>query len=610
MANKINQSTFSLNHWQPFDILPEQELVQLKQFLETENRETGEVIFDVGESVENLYIVGSGLVEIISPEGTAVSQVSAGETFGYRSILRNDKTKLSAKCVESGEILKLSKQYFLDLISKYSEFGSFFRQSERHIESVSDVANSLITATISDVMTRSPVTMNTSMSIQDAARLMDENSISCILVCENDQLVGMVTSGDLASRVIAKGIPNDVSISKVMSQNLYSIKPNALVLDAMIEMSARKIGHVPITENGKPIGILTRTDLIRRQHVSAVYMITDIWRTKDEKEIAEKISNLPQLLAQLVSSGIDAYRIGQVITSVSDAVTKRFIHLAEEFLGPSPVPYLWLACGSQGRQEQTGVSDQDNCIMIDDSYDEKQHGEYFKNLAKFVSDGLNTCGYYYCPGEMMATNSMWCQPVREWRKYFSEWIATPQPMAQMLASVMFDLRPIEGKRSLFEGLQEETLKLAASNSIFCAHMIANSLTHTPPLGLLRGFALIRSGEHKSTIDCKLSGVVPITDIARIYALQGKIQPVNTRERLLIAKEREVLSEQGSNDLIDAYDLISDIRLEHQAKLVKEGKKPDNFVKPSNLSALQRNYLRDAFGVVKTIQSALSHKSVR
>ena len=159
-----------------------------------------------------------------------------------------------------------------------------------------------------------------------------------------------------------------------------------------------------------------------------------------------------------------------------------------------------------------------------------------------MSDGLNTCGYYYCPGEMMATNPKWCQPIREWRKYFSEWIATPQPMAQMLASVMFDLRPIEGKQSLFTGLQEEILELASSNSIFCAHMIANSLTHTPPLGLFRGLALIRSGEHKSTIDSKLSGVVPIIDIARIYALQGKIQPVNTRERLLIAKEKKVLSE--------------------------------------------------------------------
>ena len=609
MSNHSKQSSVSLRHWQPFDILPEQEFEQLHQSLEAEFHESGEIIFEVGEEVNCLYIIMTGSVEILSPEGTVVSLVSAGETFGYRSILRGRNTQLVAKCVDSCEFLKLPKSFFLELISKYPEFGSFFRQIGRPTDSVSDVANSLITARIADVMTRDPVTISTSKSIQDAARLMDQYSISCILVCENDQLVGIVTSSDLASRVIAQGISNDSAISQVMSQSLYSVKPNALVFDAMIEMSARMIGHVPVIENGKPIGILTRTDLIRRQSVSAVYMVTDIWRTADEKEIAKKISNLPQLLAQLVGSGVDAYRIGQIITSVSDAVTKRFIHLAEEALGPPPVPYLWLACGSQGRQEQTGVSDQDNCILIDDSYDENQHGEYFKNLAKFVSDGLNTCGYYYCPGEMMATNPKWCQPVREWRKYFADWIATPQPMAQMLASVMFDLRPIEGKKSLFEGLQEETLELAASNSIFCAHMIANSLTHTPPLGLFRGLALIRSGEHKATIDAKLSGVVPIIDIARIYALQGKIQPVNTRERLLIAKERKVLSEQGSNDLIDAYDLISDIRLEHQAKLIKEGKKPDNFVKPASLSALQRNYLRDAFGVVKTIQSALSHKSV-
>ena len=383
MTTNTKQNPFSLHLWHPFDILPELELNQLLQSLNIENRETGESIFEVGDSIEFLYIVLSGSVEILTSDGTAVSQVSIGETFGYRAILRNDKTQLSAKCIESSEILNLPKENFLNLISKYPEFSKFFRQSERQIESTSDVANSLITATISEIMTHDPVTINSSMSIQDAASLMDQHSISCILVCENDQLEGIVTSSDLASRVIAKSVSYDTPISKIMSQNLYSVNPNALVFDAMIEMSARMIGHVPVIENGKPIGILTRTDLIRRQSVSAVYMVTDIWRTTDEKEIAKKISKLPQLLAQLVGSGVDAYRIGQIITSISDAVTKRFIHLAEETLGPPPVPYLWLACGSQGRREQTGVSDQDNCIMIDDSFEEQQHGEYFKNLAKF-----------------------------------------------------------------------------------------------------------------------------------------------------------------------------------------------------------------------------------
>ena len=136
---------------------------------------------------------------------------------------------------------------------------------------------------------------------------------------------------------------------------------------------------------------------------------------------------------------------------------------------------------------------------------------YFADLAKFVSDGLAACGYVYCPGDMMATNSRWCQPVAKWRDYFRGWIGTPNPEAQMLASVMFDLRPIGGSSKLFGDLQAETLDAAAKNSIFVAHMVANSLKHAPPLGLLRGFATIRSGEHRNTIDMKHSGVVPVTD---------------------------------------------------------------------------------------------------
>ena len=51
---------------------------------------------------------------------------------------------------------------------------------------------------------------------------------------------------------------------------------------------------------------------------------------------------------------------------------------------------------------------------------------YFAELAKFVSDGLDTCGYFYCPGDMMATNPRWCQPLRVWRDYFKGWIGKAQ----------------------------------------------------------------------------------------------------------------------------------------------------------------------------------------
>ena len=173
----------------------------------------------------------------------------------------------------------------------------------------------------------------------------------------------------------------------------------------------------------------------------------------------------------------------------------------------------------------------------------------------------------------------------------------------MLASVMFDLRPIGGDRTLFDGLQQATLDKAAKNSIFVAHMIGNSLKHAPPLGLLRGLATIRSGEHRNQLDLKLNGVVPVVDLGRIYALRGKLSVANTRARIEAAITAGVVSRSGGRDLLDAYDLIATTRLDHQAAQVNAGEKPGNFLSPANLSDFERSHLRDAFVVVKTLQSA-------
>lgn len=176
----------------------------------------------------------------------------------------------------------------------------------------------------------------------------------------------------------------------------------------------------------------------------------------------------------------------------------------------------------------------------------------------------------------------------------------------MLASVMFDLRVIEGEAALFEGLQSETLEAARKNSIFVAHMVGNALKHTPPLSLFRNLALIRSGEHKDMLDLKHSGVVPVVDLGRVYAIQGAIAEPSTKGRLTSARDSGVISQSGAHDLIDAYDLIAEIRLRHQAEQIRAGEAPDNFMAPGLLSDLERSHLRDAFMVIKAMQSYLGH----
>ncbi len=105
---------------------------------------------------------------------------------------------------------------------------------------------------------------------------------------------------------------------------------------------------------------------------------------------------------------------------------------------------------------------------------------------------------------------------------------------------------------------------------------------------------------------KHSGVVPVTDLARVYALQGRLTKVNTRARLEAAIDAGVVSNSGGRDLIEAYDLIAETRLNHQAARVKAGEKPDNFLTPASLSDFERSHLRDAFVVVRTMQSAVGH----
>lgn len=460
---------------------------------------------------------------------------------------------------------------------------------------------------VSELMSVGPFTIAQTESIKLGAQRMLEHRISCLPVVSDGSLVGLVTEADFVGRVVASGVSVDLAVSTVMTSEPLYVSPEQSVLDVLTLMTRHRVAHMPVCSEGKLVGIVTQTDLIRHQVASSVFMVGDISRMKSSAAIAETVQQLPRLLCSLVNNGSSAFETGRIMSSITGAVTRRLLELAEQRFGPPPIRYVWLACGSQGRQEQTGATDQDNCLMLDDSYHPETHGEYFTQLAAFVCDGLDESGYVYCPGDMMASNPKWRQPVSVWREYFNEWIDRPGPTAQMLASVMFDLRPIHGDGSLYEPLRDEVLARARNNSLFVAHMSSNCLTHRPQLGWFGRFRTESSGEHRGKVDLKQGGVVPIVDLARVYALSVGIPLVNTMERLGAGVDSPVLSQTGAHSLKDAHEVILMTRLRHQVAQIKQGHKPDNFVDPSSLSASERDRLRRALKSVKDIQAAMSNR---
>ena len=588
----------------PYDALSRDELARVAGFFSRRDWQSGETIYRHGEMLDGIFLIEDAEVEVTDRAGAPVSVLGRGNSFGERGLMRDGHAATNARVLRGGPILTLQGREFRRLISANAAFSRFFNRGTGR--GVPAQGAQFADLSVADVLAgRTPVTCTPETPIADAARIMRAAHVSSLGVTgAGGVLLGIVTVRDMSNKVVAEGRPGSDPVSAIMTRDPLTLGPQALGADVLGIMAERRIGHLPIAENGRLVGMITQTDLTRVQAISGSVLLREIAAAPDAQALAGASARIPELLLALVSASQRHEIVTRQITDIADAITRRLLVLAEAELGPAPGPWLWAACGSQGRQEQTGISDQDNCLILGAGMDPDH--PWFRDLARFVCDGLNTVGYVYCPGDMMASNPRWRQPIGVWQGYFQGWIDRPSPEAQMLASVMFDLRAIAGDADLLRALQAETLTAAGRNSIFVAHMTANSLKHRPPLGLIGGFATIRSGEHRNQIDMKMNGVVPVTDLGRIYALQAGLTPVNTRARLVAAGEAGAISASGARDLLAAYDLIQTRRLEHQARRVRAGLRPDNFLAPSDLPDFERSHLRDAFVVVRTMQSAVGH----
>ncbi|MCU0925570.1 MAG: DUF294 nucleotidyltransferase-like domain-containing protein [Hydrogenophaga sp.] len=471
----------------------------------------------------------------------------------------------------------------------------------------SDPALNLMTTPVRNLIKREPITLSPNTSIRDAAQLMSTQRVSSVLIVEQDHLFGVVTDRDLRNRVLATGLDPARPVADIATLAPLSIDVQNPAFDALLLMARHNIHHVPVLDGQRIVGMITATDLTEQHSTSAVYLAGDIYKQTTVEGLQAAAGKIKRLQQSLAGADASAYSTGHIITAITDAITTRLLQLGEAKLGPAPVDYVWVAAGSQARSEQTAKSDQDNCMVLDDAYDETLHGAYFKALATFVCDGLDACGYIYCPGEMMAMTDTWRQPRRQWADYFARWTSQPDPKSLMLTCVFFDLRAIHGTTALLDDLRQDVLQRTRGNSIFLAFMVGNALQHQPPLGMFKGISTIRSGEHRGKIDLKHTGVVPIVDLARVYALAGGHSAVNTHDRLVSAAAGSAISEQSARDLRDALEFMAAMRIRHQARQMAKGEKPDHHLDPAEISNFERTQLKDAFTVVQSLQSVLAQR---
>ena len=559
------------------------------------------------------YILRQGAVELRDRNGELFEKLGEGDHYALPCSEDHNALPLHGIASEDSLVYVLVCERFFALCHEHKSFDDYFNESLRKRlhralqRDPTDTAASALDMAVQQLLHRAPVTVSPDSSIKDTARLMNAETVSAVMIIDQGKLLGLVTDRDMRSRCIADGMDTAAAVSRIMSGELHTIHPATTVSEALLIMSRENLHHLPVLDQNKPLGMISRSDIIRLQRSNPMHLISAIHKAHNVSELQELGRQLPEVERQNLAAGHSAAHTAHVVSSIGDALTRRLIALHREQSGAAPIEFAWLAVGSLARQELTAHSDQDNALLLSDAYREAQHGSYFAGMAQFVCDGLAGCGIQYCPGEVMASNPQWRQPLKTWQHYFANWTRNPERKAMMLVSNFFDMRVIDGNTGLFNVLNACALKEARGNGIFLTHLAANALQNRPPLGFFRQFVLVHGGEHDKHFDLKLRGILPIVDLARLFALSEGIAGINTMQRLQQAELGGALSHEGAANLRDALELICAVRLRHQVQQHVQAEAVDNFVDPARLSPLERTHLKDAFAAIRVIQDAVAQR---
>jgi CBS domain-containing protein len=440
-------------------------------------------------------------------------------------------------------------------------------------------------------------------TLSQVAKLMAERKIGSVVIGSPDAVVGLVTHTDLIWRGMAAGLSCATPVAKIMTPRPVMVDSTITVLGAGIEMARKGFRHLLLRSATNSVaGVVSERDLfqIQQQGIGHVFQPIDAASTVDE--IADLAGRTREVAERIFRQGMEVSQFTRLLSSINDHLTRRLLSLIVGTQGPES-QFCWLAFGSEGREEQGFVTDQDNgIIFVSSSQDVEAVRSRYVDMARQMNQALQRCGFDLCKGNIMAGNPEWCLSLDEWRTKFSRWICASTPTAILNATIFFDFRGIFGDNELAERLRDHLVEEIRGNTI-CLHMLAaNALEVGPPLGRWNRFGTDDS-EVQGTIDLKTRGSRLFVDAARIFALAAGVRTSNTERRLRAVGKSIGRAPSAIEGDVAAFRFIQTVRLRHQLDS-RKGDRATNRIDPYTLNDLDQRMLRESLRQAQSLQERL------
>jgi CBS domain-containing protein len=544
--------------------------------------------FPAGAVIEpagGVRLIRRGAVDLLDDE-RPLDRLGEGELVGHPSMLAGLPPGFRVRAAEDTVLLRLAAADAASVLALLARPGREVPLAARVDATRQSVAQ----------LTREPAVMcEPDLPVREAARRMVEARASCVLVCPDAGVpTGIVTDADLRSRVLAPGRSADAPLAEVMTSPVVTVAADCRAADAILTMLDRGIRHVPVvTPRGETLGVLRDIDLLAVQARTPFVLRHAIAVAGDVDELRRAYERLTTTVLALHDAHMDAAQISGVISVVTDALIRRQLEL-----GGAPPGLTWLALGSHGRREPMPSADLDSAVAWEDG----AHAS--RDVVDRVLAGLAACGVRADAHGATAGSALFARSCAEWEERIEGLLADPgRPQEMILLSLLCDARVVAGSaRDPFEALRG-----AATQPRLRRLLLRVGLTPRPPTGFLRDLVVEHTGEHRGRLDIKRGGMLPLVNLARYGGLAAGSRATGTVERLTVAQQAGTLPRETADTLLEAFDMLTALRLEHQVEALRAGRAPDDHIDPRTLNPLARRYLRGAFRAIASIQRTLSNE---
>lgn len=589
-----------------------------------------EIILSPGSGVpEHCFIVKQGVVERLRAEAgrngasertmRTDMQLADGEVFPVAALLAERAVVTTYRASGDTFCWVLPRARFDELTERSAAFLQFCRSRLHSLLDLSDKAVQASYATeiaqrremdtmLASVIQREAVVCAPQDSLRKVFETMERHSVGSVVVVApgsesaEAQVRGIFTRQDVLGRVVLPGVSLDTPISEVMTAPVASLDATRTVGDAMLMMAEHAIRHIPVTQADRLVGVVTERDLFVMQRRSLRQIGDALRRTASVAEMPRVAADIRAWPRSLVAQGVSAAFVTRLISRLNDQLTVRLVELIARERGVNLGQVCWLALGSEGREEQTIATDQDNGLIL--GPDLATSRDALLEFALQVNQALDACGFPLCKGGIMASNPKWCLDQNEWRKLFDGWIERGDPQSLLHSSIFFDFRPITGRGELSRALRTHVAAAARANKRFLKQMSDNALRNTPPSSWTAGGIGQLFAAQASEVDLKMHGAVPFVDGARLLALAHGVEATGTAERFAALARAGAIREHEARSWIDAFQFMQALRLRAQQRSDASADKP-NTIDTHDLSALDRRVLKEAFHQAHLLQQRLA-----